>query len=427
MVGVNWNLLGSMPDVGASFREGFDRGTAQREKRERQNALAGYFGGDTTAIRRLGAVDPDGALALMKADRETADYNRKGAARSAMSDYILSKTDGLPTPRFRDPLLAPARNELAGVAPPSAAMPGGAPANALAALAPAQPQQAMGSGAGRNALAPLGGSPSSAGLLVGAIGGAASVMAPSPSPVRAPVRNSAADDALMRLARADPEAAFKVQAEELTTDKARFELAETRLDLIGRLAGSAVDQPTYTAALERAAGMGIDVSSLPSTYEPAAIRAIQLQTLDGKEQLANARAERKLNWDLEDDEIDNARDDRNVGSQIETRQGQLANTRRGQDLGDARGRRGQDLADARGRRGQDMTDSRGRRGQDVTDARGRRGQDITDKRGRESASFKGTGGRGRRGRGGETSAARIVNPTTGQAMVLRNGQWVPEG
>jgi hypothetical protein len=37
-----------------------------------------------------------------------------------------------------------------------------------------------------------------------------------------------------------------------------------------------------------------------------------------------------------------------------------------------------------------------------------------------SASYQGRGGKG------VGSTARIVNPRTGQAMVLRNGQWVPE-
>jgi len=46
---------------------------------------------------------------------------------------------------------------------------------------------------------------------------------------------------------------------------------------------------------------------------------------------------------------------------------------------------------------------------------------------RGSYSYQNGGrGSGGRGRAGGANAARIVNPQTGKAMVLRNGQWVPE-
>lgn len=49
-----------------------------------------------------------------------------------------------------------------------------------------------------------------------------------------------------------------------------------------------------------------------------------------------------------------------------------------------------------------------------------RGQDMTDSRTRGSASYQGRGGRG------APAAARAVDPSTGHAIVVRNGQWVDE-
>lgn len=422
-VNIDFSLLGKAPDIGASFQQGMQQGRALRMQRDRDGALAAYGQNpnDPRAMATLWQADPALAAQLETLNQKRSEFTRAGEERNALTDFFVARNS--PGQPGALPTRPTTSNALSGLAEPSSPVP--QPVNALSALTPAPAQLPM--SVGQPSL--LGGgmmeSDNAQGGAVPAPVMSAPVMPGATAPAR--VRDSRADDALMRLARQNPETAFKVQAEELKTDKARFELAETRLDLIGRLAGSANDQASYTAALQRGAAMGIDVSTLPQEFDPAAVDAIRMQALDGKEQLAAARADRKLDWDIDDDELDNERDDRNVGSQIETRQGQLANTRRGQDLSDARGRRGQDLSDARGRRGQDLTDSRGRRGQDVTDARGRRGQDIGDKRGRESASFRGTGGRGRRGGGGAgTSGARIVNPQTGKAMVLRNGQWVPE-
>ena len=106
----------------------------------------------------------------------------------------------------------------------------------------------------------------------------------------------------------------------------------------------------------------------------------------------------------------------------ETRE-RLGVTRRGQDMGSADRRYSVDRGSAERRYSTDTASGDRQRGQDMTDSRGRRGQDLTDRRTRESASLRSTGGRSR---SGGTSAARIVNPATGQAMVLKGGKWVPE-
>jgi hypothetical protein len=201
--------------------------------------------------------------------------------------------------------------------------------------------------------------------------------------------------------------------------KAENEALTSQMDLVGRLAASAVDQPSYAAALEQGRAMGVDVSMLPETFDPDRVNAIQLQALSAKELLAEQRQARRLDWDIRDDELDNDPADENTESQINYRGEQVR-------LGGERiqtTRRGQDLTDTRARRGQDLVSGDKRRGQDLSDARERRGQDMTDRRGRESASFTGAGRKP--GRAG-SSSARIINPQTGRAAILKNGAWVDE-
>lgn len=87
--------------------------------------------------------------------------------------------------------------------------------------------------------------------------------------------------------------------------------------------------------------------------------------------------------------------------------------RRGQDIGSADRRRGQDIT-ARGQRitSQDRAADRRQRSEIA-------GQ--TDRRIRDSAGFRGTPRRG-----SAANSARMVNPTTGQAIILKGGKWVDE-
>jgi hypothetical protein len=95
-------------------------------------------------------------------------------------------------------------------------------------------------------------------------------------------------------------------------------------------------QPSYDAALQQAREAGLDTFSMPAEYDSARVNSIEMQALSAKEHLSQQREDRKLDWNIEDDQIDNTRADRNVDSEVGYRHGQLANTRRGQDLTDAR-------------------------------------------------------------------------------------------
>lgn len=227
------------------------------------------------------------------------------------------------------------------------------------------------------------------------------------------------DPAFAAFARADPEAAAQARYREAQTGREQAASARERVrqarelnNFAMQLLGGVRDQATYDAARAqvraRMVGLGADPSEIdafPPTYSPDLINSLRMQGMDTESQIERLVADRRLQWDITDDEYDN-----DLAERALRMRGTL--TMRGQDLASRDRRRGQDQTDARTRRGQDLSDARGRRGQDLTDSRGRRGQDLR------------ASGAGRRpGRAGD--GAVIVNPTTGQRMRLQGGRWVP--
>jgi hypothetical protein len=243
------------------------------------------------------------------------------------------------------------------------------------------------------------------------------------------------DQAFQRLAVADPQTAIRLrrQISELDDDELKTSSSINEAGL--RIMGGVYDQASYEAAIRRGRELyrrfGLEDTAfdeLPPQFSPEVVQQARMEAMEAKDQFAAVRADRKLEWEIEDDLLDNERADENLESIRGYREGQLSNTRRGQDLTDARGRRGQDLSSTDRRRGQDLTDTRGRQGQAMTDERGRRGQDMTDQRVRQSASFQGRGNRGRAGSAAPASIAEgtvIKHPQTGEQRVRRGGQWVP--
>lgn len=237
------------------------------------------------------------------------------------------------------------------------------------------------------------------------------------------------------LVRADPDGALKIR-------KAQFDNMKDEVELIGTLAMTATDQATYDQSLQRAASYGLDISELPREYNPEVIDAFRMQAAGAAQALASIAKDKRLQWDMEDDLADNERADRNLESLEEYREGQLDNTRRGQDLTDARGRRGQDMTDSRVRHGQDRRGSTGGGGgSKEPNSEGALYARIMDKwrsggevngrerefvRAYEARRAKPAGsGRGRGGGARSRDGAVIVNPQTGQRMVLQGGKWVP--
>lgn len=77
--------------------------------------------------------------------------------------------------------------------------------------------------------------------------------------------------------------AFKQQQDLKDAD---YQNQMRKIDMVGRLAGSAVDQPSYEAALAQASNAGMDVSKLPRTYDQNLMKSYQAMALTAKEKLS---------------------------------------------------------------------------------------------------------------------------------------------
>jgi len=355
---LNWGLLdpNAYQRGMVTGKSAFDGVAAVIKQRSLQRALTDFQADPNNSQARayLYSTNPALAETVETTQLKRAQATREGDARSALSDWMLGQGANGATP-----------NALSGLRPmgiSQASMPAQMPSGPVNALSGAPPSSPL-------------------------------TVAPRSSLQEPP---TAGDPNWERYVHADPAGAMKTLLSRHEVTKAQNEALFTQMDLMARLARSAVDQPSYDAALQQARAAGLDTSSMPTEFDPARVNSIELQALSAKEHLSQQREDRKLDWNIEDDQIDNSRADRNVDSQVGYRQGQLANTRRGQNLTDARGRRGQDLQHG------DRT----------------RGQDLTDARGRGSASYQGRGGRG-----GGAAPAVAVGPD-GHKIVVKNGRWV---
>lgn len=352
-------MLATAPDFGTAFQQGFDR--AQQNARQlRQdgalNALA-RDPEDAEARGALWAANPSVAAAYEASAHKRSEADRATSARGALSDWMLSESSAR-----ANALAMPTRGN-----------------GALSVQGPALRQT--------NALL----APPSQSIDVHRPSPAASaITAASAGAGQVPAQGT---DAWERYVRADPSGAMKTVLDRANLTKAQNEAMFTQMDMIARLARGAVDQETYTAALRQAEGRGMDVSSLPQEFNPDAVNAIELQALTAKDWLSEQRALRKQDWDIEDDQADNERADRDTDDRISDRAARRGLTARGQNL---------------------------------TDARGRRGQDMTDKRVRESAGFRGSPGKPSKPAAGNVAAeGTVIQNAQGKRMVKRGGQWVP--
>jgi hypothetical protein len=148
------------------------------------------------------------------------------------------------------------------------------------------------------------------------------------------------DAAFQRMVAADPKEAILLRDSHLKS-------MDSQLDAIARLAGSAYDQPSYEAALQRASQMGLDVSSLPRQFDPRLANQVLNEALTAKDRLANERANLALEYKREDMLSDNARQDEGLQSLEDYRNAEISNARRGQDMRSADTRRGQNMTDQR--------------------------------------------------------------------------------
>ncbi|MXO85243.1 hypothetical protein GRI38_04295 [Altererythrobacter aurantiacus] len=176
----------------------------------------------------------------------------------------------------------------------------------------------------------------------------------------------------------DPEGAIDFRASTAEWQQKQLETASDLNEQSMQLLGGVHDQPSYNRARAMAYRLysqyGIDPAQLqlPDQYSPELVRELQMQGMETRKQLQTVLDERKLDWDIEDDQIDNERMDRNTDSLIDTREERLDEYRRANRVREATTRRGQDLTDTRVRRGQDISSRDRRRGQDIRPTRGNR-------------------------------------------------------
>lgn len=128
-----------------------------------------------------------------------------------------------------------------------------------------------------------------------------------------------------------------------------------RLEHVGKLEdramqalGSAHDQASYDRArnivnrLFSRFNVSADDLGLPEVFSPQALEEVRLRGTTPKDQLGNDRLNRRLDWDIEDDQLDNERMDDREASLARDRAARLTETRRYNQRRDATIRRGQD-------------------------------------------------------------------------------------
>lgn len=164
--------------------------------------------------------------------------------------------------------------------------------------------------------------------------------------------------------RYDPQGALDLRATTQDWQGDQFKMARDLNEGVLQILGGVYDQASYERGKNKARalygrhGVNLQDFQLPDEYSPELIRSLQMEAMDTRHQLDTVRRERKLEWDIEDDQLDNERMDRNTDSLIETREDRLAEYERNNRERSGIQRRGQDMNDRRGRRGQDMRDSR---------------------------------------------------------------------
>lgn len=293
MVNPNFGLLQPV-DVSAKFREGFEFGQQQREKREVRNALAQYASNPEQSINALMPYAPDVALRLRGEQRTERTYQDGQKFNKALSGYYGAQAPALGSPH----------------------MGGGA----LPSVAP-NPQ------AGQPAIGqPPVGQPPLERLQAGQ-------QAPQ-GQAGQPREMSARDKAFQEMLAIDPVRAMKIDSDARNQAIKALEGLDDVYDVAISRLGGATDESSYQTMLadvgERFKAYGYDVRDIaPANYPgPEGIRALLQSALDAKEQLSALDRRNRLEWDQEDDTMDNARADREASSRIDARRRSAANAER---------------------------------------------------------------------------------------------------
>ena len=202
----------------------------------------------------------------MKADRERAafDYERQQNARKTLADLILGQTPDAPGTVTAADYKQDATNPL-----PSFMTPGINPDASV------QPQDVM--------------------------------------PGAMPNDRAAGPSAWEQYVRYDPQGAIDLRTTTQDWEKDEFDHARNLNEGVIQILGGVYDHASYERGKNKARalygrfGIKLDDFQLSSEFSPELVRSIQMEAMDTKSQLDAVRRERRLEWDIEDDQIDNNR------------------------------------------------------------------------------------------------------------------------
>jgi hypothetical protein len=142
------------------------------------------------------------------------------------------------------------------------------------------------------------------------------------------------DQAFYDMAAIDPVKAMKIDSDARNQALERLKALDDVYDLAIERLGGAVDEDSYQALLAdvgpRFQQFGQDVlKAVPANYPgPEGIRALLQSSMAAKDQLAALDRSERITADTQDDEIDNARADREASSRIDARRRGAANAER---------------------------------------------------------------------------------------------------
>lgn len=246
-----------------------------------------------------------------------------------------------------------------------------------------------------------------------------------------PAQPTADVGARERLIRADPEKFLSFEGKRLDLTDQQLKSYRDLNNMAMQLLGGVHDQATYDAAKQRALQLyssyghdaGEFISGLPAEYAPELVETLRLQGMETDKQMLAIARENRLEWDIEDDRLDNERADENAASQRayrERRLSQFDEAERGRNQRGNRGRSGN-------RGGGKGPGSPAALYTDIMDKWRKGGtpnaRELEFVKKYEARTGK-TARRGRGSGGGTRPNEAVARGPNGEKLVVRNGRWV---
>jgi hypothetical protein len=306
---IDWSLLRT-PNVGEAFATGWETGKRERRERDIRGALSAFATNpdDPAATSALMTLDPATGMRAAEYQQQRAERARDQRYRSALGSYLKADVSS----PGRQPGVAPVPNALAGFVAPADAeidqfMPGlpGAPVGARPA-----PVSAL------SGVLPAALTSPSVGAPMSPQDGAPADIMPEHGEALATL-----DSAYREMLEADPVKAAEFRKQQYADLKSRLDTTSEAYGFVVSRLANVTDDAGYQQVLagaERMFGrLGINVREFaPPTYPgPQGVRSLLMSAMDAQRQVIAIDRRAKLDWDIRDDEVDNARSDRSVARQ----------------------------------------------------------------------------------------------------------------